>query len=90
MNRHLHLFISGRVQGVYYRSSTRDLAYRLSLFGYVKNLLDGRVEITAEGDEKKLKELISWAREGPPGAEVRELTPAWSKYTGEFSCFEIR
>lgn len=90
MNRRLHLLISGRVQGVYYRSSARDIAHRLGLFGYVRNLLDGKVEITAEGDEKKLKELISWAREGPPGAKVRGLTPTWSKCTGEFSCFEIR
>ena len=90
MNKRLHLFVSGRVQGVYYRSSTRDIAQRLGLFGYVKNLLDGRVEIVTEGDEAALKELISWAREGPSAADVSSLAPIWSKYTSEFSCFEIR
>ena len=90
MKRRAHLFISGRVQGVFYRANTRDQARRLGLTGWVRNLPDGRVEAVVEGEEEKIKELIDWCHQGPPGAQVRGVEVRWEDYRGEFADFEIR
>jgi len=90
MERRAHLFISGRVQGVFYRANTRDEARRLGLTGWVRNLPDGRVEAVVEGEEAKIKELIDWCHEGPPGALVRDVEVRWEDFRGEFGDFEIR
>ncbi len=63
-------FVSGRVQGVFYRASTAERARALGLTGYAKNLADGRVEVLACGDEPKVKELCDWLWQGPPAAKV--------------------
>ena len=88
--RRVHLFISGRVQGVFFRSNTQDEARALGLTGLVRNLPDGRVEVVAEGEEEDLKELIKWCHKGPPGARVREVEVNWERFTGEFDQFQIR
>lgn len=90
MKRRVHLLISGRVQGVFYRAHTRDEARRLGLTGWVRNLSDGRVEAVAEGEEEKLKRLIDWCHKGPPGAVVRGVEARWEGYRGEFADFKIR
>lgn len=90
MKRRAHLFISGRVQGVFYRANTRDEARRLGLTGWVRNLPDGRVEAVVEGEEERIKELIDWCHQGPPGAQVRGVEVRWEDYQGEFADFEIR
>ena len=66
-------FISGKVQGVWYRASTREKALELGLTGYARNLSDGRVEVVACGDDEPLEALESWLWEGPPLAEVTEV-----------------
>lgn len=66
-------FVSGRVQGVFFRASTRDEALRLGLRGYASNLRDGRVEVYAEGDDDALDRLEQWLRHGPPLARVEKL-----------------
>ena len=66
-------FISGRVQGVFYRASTREQALRLGITGYAKNLADGRVEVVAYGARESLAELQAWLWRGPMAAEVREV-----------------
>ncbi|MCY1272595.1 Acylphosphatase [compost metagenome] len=66
----LHGFVSGRVQGVYYRQSTQQQAERLDVDGWVRNLADGRVEVLLEGDEAAVRELEGWLHSGPPDAEV--------------------
>ena len=63
-------WISGRVQGVYFRASTRDQAVRLGLRGYARNLADGRVEVLACGDAQALQCLHDWLQHGPPQAAV--------------------
>lgn len=63
-------FVSGKVQGVFYRASTAERARALGLTGYAKNLPDGRVEVLACGDEAKVDELIHWLWKGPPAAQV--------------------
>ena len=62
--------VSGRVQGVFFRASTRDEALRLGLRGHARNLADGRVEIVARGDDSALADLERWLQVGPPLARV--------------------
>jgi acylphosphatase len=85
-----HVFISGMVQGVFFRSETRDEAKKLGVKGWVRNLSDGRVEAVFEGEEKSVKELIEFCRRGPPGARVTDVDIIWENYTGEFRNFEVR
>ncbi len=66
--------VSGRVQGVFFRSGTQDRARRLGLTGWVRNLPDGNVELVACGDETKLKQLEEWLWQGPPHARVENVT----------------
>ncbi len=87
--KRLHLLLAGRVQGVWFRASTRRKARELGLTGRVWNRPDGRVEIVAEGPEKGLLELLEWAGIGPPGARVEKVESRWQAATGEFSGFEI-
>lgn len=68
-----HLFISGRVQGVTFRTSTRKKAQKLGVDGWVKNLSDGRVEAVIEGDEEKVNKLVGWCNTGPRLANVEEV-----------------
>lgn len=62
--------VSGRVQGVFYRASTREQALRLGLRGYAANLDDGRVEVLAAGEADAVESLAAWLRQGPPAAAV--------------------
>jgi len=66
----LHLLISGRVQGVWFRESMRQQALKLDVTGWVRNLVDGRVEATVCGDDAALERMLEWARRGPPLARV--------------------
>ena len=68
--RRVHLWVSGRVQGVFFRSSIRDQARAHGLTGWARNALDGRVEAEAQGPRTAIGELIAACREGPPGARV--------------------
>ena len=85
-----HIFVSGKVQGVFYRENTRKKAEKLGVTGWVKNLRDGRVEAVFEGDKKKVEEMVNWARKGPIWAKVEALDVIWEDYRGEFNGFEIR
>jgi acylphosphatase len=84
-----HAYISGRVQGVFFRWSTKKLAKKIEINGYVKNLQDGRVEVVAEGEEEKLKELIKFLQKGPKHARVHEVDVSWENYKDEYSSFQI-
>ncbi|MCY1211068.1 Acylphosphatase [compost metagenome] len=66
----LHGYVSGKVQGVYYRQSTQEQAERLELDGWVRNLADGRVEVLMEGEEDAVRELAGWLEQGPAEAKV--------------------
>lgn len=68
-----HGYVSGRVQGVYFRQATAAQAERLDLDGWVRNLADGRVEVLFEGEEAAVDELASWLQLGPEAAEVTTL-----------------
>ena len=73
----VHLIVSGRVQGVWFRAGTREQALELGLCGWAKNCPDGTVEIHAEGDKKTLEQFITWCRKGPPAARVSALEVEW-------------
>jgi acylphosphatase len=66
-------WVRGKVQGVFFRASTRKQALRLGLSGSARNLADGRVEVIAAGDEESLEELARWLQQGPPAADVAEI-----------------
>lgn len=84
-----HVYISGRVQGVFFRASTWEVAKRLRLRGYVRNLPDGRVEAVFEGDEEKVRKAIEWCRRGPPLAIVEKVEVEWEEPKGDFDDFVI-
>lgn len=73
MNDAARFFVSGKVQGVFFRASTREQAQRLGLRGYAKNLPDGRVEVLAAGEADALDALERWLHEGPPMARVERI-----------------
>ncbi len=86
----VNIFISGLVQGVFFRSETKKKAEEFGIFGWVRNLTDGRVEILAEGKREKIERLIDWSGKGPDSSRVDNLEIIWQEYRGEFTNFEIR
>jgi acylphosphatase len=85
----VHLVIRGLVQGVSYRAAARDFATRLAVSGWVRNTREGNVELTATGPEPALKKLITWCQQGPPLADVTEVSVHHMPET-LFDGFEIR
>ncbi len=85
-----HLWIGGRVQGVFFRSTTSQKAQRLGVYGWVKNCPDRRVEAVLEGERAAVEKLISWCRHGPAFAKVQEVQIEWEDFQGEFSAFNVR
>lgn len=85
-----YAYVSGRVQGVFFRAETVDLANRLGLTGWVRNLSNGRVEALFEGEKEDVEKALDFCRRGPPGARVRNLDVKWEDWKGEFQDFTIR
>ena len=84
-----HVFIVGKVQGVYFRQNTRVVANRHKVTGWVRNLRDGRVETVLEGNEMDVSELIEWFYAGPPKAKVDDVQIKYESYIGEFQGFKV-
>jgi len=84
-----NVIISGRVQGVFFRMETKRAADGFGVFGWVKNQLDGTVEAVFEGDQDQVNAIVDWCRQGPPNADVTDVTVNWDDYTGEFEGFAI-
>ena len=84
----IHLIVSGTVQGVFFRANVRNKALELGLNGYAKNLDNGNVEIVAQGNEDKLKELIEFIKKGPGIAKVENIQIK-HKEPENFKNFEI-
>jgi acylphosphatase len=83
------LIIEGRVQGVFFRYHTQEMAVRLGLKGWVKNRPDGSVVAVFEGDREKVNQIIQWCHQGPSQANVTKVHPVWETYRGEFDDFSI-
>jgi acylphosphatase len=90
MKSRAHVFISGIVQGVFFRASARGEGKRLGLTGWVRNVPDGRVEAVFEGEESAVDAMISWCRGGSPHSRVDDVDVKREEYTGEFSDFGVR
>lgn len=85
-----HVFVSGRVQGVFFRYETYRLASRLGVTGWVRNLPDGRVEAVFEGEKEKVDKMIDFCRRGPSAAIVTDIKVIWEKPRNEFEDFKIK
>jgi acylphosphatase len=85
-----HVFVSGRVQGVFFRSETKRKAESRSVTGWVRNLPDSRVEAVFEGEAEAVGALVEFCKRGPAGALVTNFDLTWEAYTGEFNGFKIR
>jgi acylphosphatase len=90
MKARAHVLISGRVQGVFFRSETKHEAERHGVKGWIRNLPDSRVEAVFEGEEEGVKRLVEFCKRGPPDAEVTSADVVWERYLGEFKGFEMR
>lgn len=89
MDSRAHIYVRGRVQGVFFRDHTRRWALSLGLTGWVRNVDDGRVEVTVEGDRTAIENLIARLEEGPPLSHVEDVDVDWEDYKGEFDDFKI-
>ena len=89
MEARVHIFVYGRVQGVFFRSHTQKWASSFGLTGWVRNVEDGRVETLVEGNKEKIESLIDKLNQGPPQAMVRDLDVSWDEFKGEFDDFQI-
>jgi len=89
MNRRYHVWISGRVQGVFFRANTWKKAHSLGLTGWVRNLPDGRVESVFEGEASAAEGMLTWSRTGSPPSRVDSVETLEETATGEFTGFEI-
>lgn len=88
-NVRVRLVIGGRVQGVWFRDSTRMQATGLGVFGWVRNRPDGRVEVLAEGPEDRVNKLVAWCHHGPSHAHVTDVHETREAWQGEFDSFDI-
>ena len=86
----VHLRIYGIVQGVFFRSTMRDVAVSLGVKGWVRILPDGSVEAVAEGPKEAVEKLVKWAHRGPPSAIVDRVEVEESECEGKYYDFRIR
>jgi acylphosphatase len=84
-----HVVVEGRVQGVFFRHHTREMAFKLNVKGWVKNRWDTSVEAVFEGDKEKVNQIIQWCHRGPSEARVIKVHLTWETYTGELNDFSI-
>ncbi len=89
MFKKIHLLISGKVQGVFYRANAKKKAEELGLKGWARNTPDNKVEIVAEGEENKLREMMEWCYNGSSEAVVDDVKIKWMEREKKFDKFEI-
>jgi acylphosphatase len=87
--RRMHVWITGRVQRVFFRMETQRSAKNIGVTGWVRNLRDGRVEVVMEGPVEKVARMVDWCRKGPSLAHVTHLEQVEEVYTGEFDDFRV-
>ena len=85
----VHLIISGKVQGVYFRKHTQDISLQNNVYGWVKNLLNGDVECVLEGLKSNVDKVMMWCHQGPPGSHVDNVKIQYEAFIGNFNDFEI-
>ena len=87
--RRVHIFVKGKVQGVYFRQGMKDIAEKKNVTGWVQNLQDKRVEAVLEGKDTDVNSVMEWSHMGPPNAMVDDVEIIIENYKSEFSKFEI-
>jgi len=90
MKKNVHVIISGRVQGVWFRASTKQKAEQLELTGWVRNTQDGCVEAIFEGEEDHIKDMLDWCNQGPPLAKIEKVIVKNQNPTNGFDGFSIK
>ena len=85
-----HVFVSGKVQGVYFRAFTEKTARKYNVKGWVRNTVDGRVEAVLEGGREAVNNMLVWFWEGSPFSRVQDVEVDDEKYVGEFKDFSTR
>jgi acylphosphatase len=90
MRTRAHVFVSGRVQGVFFRAFTREKAKEHGVMGWVRNLPDGRVEAVLEGEKDSITRVVAELKVGPPYARVEGLKIEFEEHTGEFKDFHVK
>lgn len=85
----IRVFITGRVQGVFFRQTFKVMAKKNNVFGWVKNLSDGRVEAVMEGEDENVSRLIEWSHGGPANARVEDVEIINEKFSEEFIKFDV-
>ena len=90
VQKRIHIFVTGRVQGVFFRQSTKVMAIKNNAKGWVRNLDDGRVEIVAQGETQDIDNLAHWCKTGPANSRVDEFELSEENISDEFENFEVR
>lgn len=85
----VELTIQGRVQGVFYRQSTREKALQLGLTGWIKNNADGSVTAVFEGEIQAIEQAVRWCEQGPAAAQVSEVASRWQEFQDAFQTFAV-
>lgn len=85
-----HVFVSGYVQGVFFRYETRTRAAQHNVTGWVKNLRDGRVEAVFEGEKESVEAMVDFCRRGPQGAVIKGVDVLWEEPTEEYDRFQVQ
>ena len=88
-NQRVRVFVKGKVQGVFFRQALKVKAKQSSVYGWVKNLQDGRVEALLEGKDENVNVLVEWCHGGPANARVEDVEIRNEEYSNEFSNFEV-
>jgi acylphosphatase len=90
MKKTVHVVISGRVQGVFFRDNTRQQAEMRGVFGWVRNTSDGKVEAVFQGEDDRVDDLISWCYQGSPLSTVSDVSVENIASDESFDSFKIR
>ena len=90
VQKQIHIFVTGRVQGVFFRQSTKVMAIKNNAKGWVRNLDDGRVEIVAQGETQDIDNLAHWCKTGPANSRGDEFELSEENISDEFENFEVR
>jgi acylphosphatase len=87
--KRIHVYVSGKVQGVFFRAETQRAAINLHLTGWVRNMDDGRVEAVFEGEDRNVDKMLAWCWSGPPFARVEHVAVEEETCSGNYSSFRI-
>ena len=88
-DQRVRVFVTGKVQGVFFRQALKVKAKQNNVFGWVRNLQDGRVEAVLEGQDENVNVLVEWCHGGPANARVEDVEIRNEEYSKEFSNFEV-